>query len=142
MSLTFIILNSFSILAIAGLAYLLHKLGNTKNFEMESEAQAKDVFLAEFPDTQIDDVTLGATGQAALITLVGSPHLGLIHAVGSFACVKMILPKEIESFNIEQEKLVLKLTDYTDPIFKITFATDAERRVWSSFFVNGEMTSA
>ncbi|WP_306252536.1 hypothetical protein [Parvularcula sp. IMCC14364] len=124
----------FSVVSISLMAFLLHRLGQSTNHAFTDGAAAGSVFLEEFPDSRVDKVALSGDGRAAMLTLANEPYIGLVRAMGKFSLARKVGPQSVRSVEVHETTVKLKLRDFADPDFSITFSETKEAERWAGYF--------
>ncbi len=129
-----IILVVFSLAAIGGVALLLHRLGHSAATIFSDEEAVTAAFSLEFPELEVDEVSLAADRRSALLTLANTPAVGVLRAMGKFSVAKTVSPTDIGSCSLTGRTLLLQFRDFADPAFQITFVTEGEACNWAALF--------
>ncbi|OIQ35062.1 MAG: hypothetical protein BM559_03650 [Roseobacter sp. MedPE-SWchi] len=97
---------------IAAIALLLHLTGRS-DLRVLGEAQAREAWLRQFPESPIADLTLAKDGHAALIqTADDSAELGLVWSFGADTVARFLADAKLSPC---KQGLHLRLADFSAP---------------------------
>ena len=119
----------FSLAAVAGLAFMLHRLGQSERFRLEDGPQAEAQFRAEFPEAQIEQTVISQDGHSALLALAPA-EIGVVRAMGQFPVIRRFGPEMLRKSGCEGAAITLHLKDFTDPKIQIVLRDDESARHW------------
>ena len=113
---------------IAAIALLLHLTGRSK-LKLLNDAQARQAWLRQFPESPIADLTLAKDGHAALIRTAqeGAP-LGLVWSFGADTVARFLEDATLGSC---KQGLELRLADFAAPTVQLHLAP-AEATLWQA----------
>lgn len=121
-----------SLAAIGLLVLLMMRLGLSRQVMLEDEAEARAVFLTDYPDVAIREVVLSADRRAAMLALEGAAPVGLIRALGRFWQVTAVSPGNVLALSRNGAVLRLRLDDPGNPVFSVTLENEAVATEWAA----------
>ncbi|MCT4608341.1 MAG: hypothetical protein N4A70_03960 [Pelagimonas sp.] len=119
------ILIALVVIGISGVALLTHLLGMSQPHRFDSDRDARDAWLREFPEIDIRSVSRCQSGTAALIDTVQGP--GLVWPMGQDTTARLITGA---SYTASGDRLTLHLPDYAAPKVQLRLTQD-EIRSWT-----------
>jgi hypothetical protein len=109
-----------NLVSIAALTGLIHWLGHSVTARLDSAEAAKALFLTEYPEARVDEITLTGPCDGALLRLDDGAALGVIAARGRHWLVRRIEPGGFSAANVTAGcRVTLHLADFTAP--RLTF---------------------
>lgn len=102
-------------LAVAGLIYLVYRLGGTATATLGSENEAVARLVKDYPDWTGREVHIAANGHMAVLPSDGV--LGLVFAVGDVFATRVLEPGDIEIANDDAK---VHLHDFSAPDVALT----------------------
>lgn len=123
------ILLALVVIGIAGIAVLLHLTGRSDQTSLNT-ATAQAQWLRHFPQDEIVDITLAASGQSALVRTVQGP--GLLWVFGADTVARHLNGADL----VETDTgLRVLFHDYAVPALSLTL-TETERQHWQTLISN------
>ncbi len=126
------LLGPIVVFGILGIALLLHVLGNSRRLRMQDAEQVRRLWLAQYPETMVEQVKIADGGHQALVLTDQGP--GLVWAMGADAACRLV-PRGCDIQNTGKG-LRVRLRDYTAPVVKIALA-DGVRDQWKHILTGG-----
>ncbi|MEM7281447.1 MAG: hypothetical protein AAF438_07445 [Pseudomonadota bacterium] len=118
-----------STIAIAGLWLLMQWLGLSQTVSLDSEDEARDLFLENFPKKSLEKVTLTQDSASALLALE-ERCIGLIKSRGNKWQVRLINQDDIENVRQSDHRLHLRFTTFADPKVSLSLDSEEEASYW------------
>jgi len=125
-----------ALLVVAGISAVVlfvHLVGWSKPARFDGEADARTVLQAEYPDSQIETITLSDNKRIALAQRRDQPP-ALVHAFGDRFVGRDLSPDLINQVVEVGRALHFKFNDFTDPMITVAIADASARQNWLSTF--------
>lgn len=105
---------------VIGLVWWVNK--NNEQNDLEDEL-ARSRFLLDFPNVKIVSVIVSDNGKTAFLKLSDETEIGLVHQIGQNFLTRVVNRQTLESMEITDNTVILKLRDFT--LKKVTFTETA-----------------
>lgn len=98
---------------IGAIVAAIHFTGGTRRARLDGAEQAAERFREDFPEEQVGEVRLTASGDAAFLEL-GGGRLGLVQSFGDRFLTRVIAPADVVACHrIGDATVSLRLGDFT-----------------------------
>ncbi len=101
----------------------VHVTGGTVMARLADERQARERYIQDFPEDQIETVVLDADGRNAVLALAGGAA-GIIHAFGDRFLTRRLVGDGVVVASGDSRALTVTLDDFTCPALSMRFCDD------------------
>ncbi len=123
------------VFGIAGIAVLLHLMGNSTRLRFDSEAAVLSHWARQFPHSPVLDTLISDDAHQALVDTADGP--GLLWSMGADAVCRLLA----DGCAVHKigDVLVISVGDYTAPTVKVTLANIADRQRWLTLITGDQI---
>lgn len=120
-----------SVLAVGLLILLNYWIGGWRKARLANDHEARARYHEDYWHDKLGDVLLDKCGRTALLALMDSSEIGLVHAMGDKYITRRIDRGSLESISLTDGRaLVIRLNDFSLPQVTLILDKKADRTMW------------